>query len=473
VILLDNARHPDQIRQLLPGAAGCVVLVTSRDALTGLVARNGARSLSLDVLSPAEAEALLARVLDAPADEELARLCAYLPLALRIAAATLITTYGGAITAYVNVLRADDRLAALEVSDDPEAAVTAAFDLSYAALPEPERRMFRLLGLIPGADFTPETAAALAGVQDAVPLLATLSNAHLVEEHEGRYQCHDLLRLYALNLTSAEEREQATERLYRWYLSAVDSAARLLYPAMLRLDVPAGPDVVPDHDQALAWLDAERSNLVSAITQGTGPEVTRLADSLRGYFYLRMHVVDWLTVAEAGLKAAEAQGDLKAQAAAYFSLSDAAMRQGQRETAIAHSSRALVLAQQAEWPAGQATTLGNLGNIHFGAGELDQAAGFYRQALDLARRTGRLLGEANLVGNLGLISWQRGRLDEAAEQCVTALGLHGRTGSRHGEALNHGNLGEVRLRRPPLSREPRQPVSSSRSSRCTPKGAWT
>src|SRR5207302_939628 len=181
----------EQVRPLLPAGPGCLVLVTSRDPLGGLVARDGARLLNLDVLAPVEARALLVAVLGADrveaepdAVDELARLCAYLPLALRIAAANVTVHRNEKIAAYTARLRRSDRLAALAVHGDPQTAVRAAFDLSYVALPEPAQRLFGLLGLAPGSDVTIGAAAALAAttLQEAGQLLGSLARAGLISE---------------------------------------------------------------------------------------------------------------------------------------------------------------------------------------------------------------------------------------------------------------------------------------------------
>ncbi|MFB9332147.1 AfsR/SARP family transcriptional regulator, partial [Actinoplanes octamycinicus] len=168
LVVLDNANHPDQVRPLLPGDPGCVVLVTSRDQLTGLVARDGALGHRLGVLAADEARTLLEGLLGPARDAEarhldrLAELCGGLPLALRIAAANLTGNPHRPITAYLDRL-AEDRLAHLAVDGDPQTTVRAAFDLSYAALTPAARRLFRLLGLVPGPDIDAGAAAALAG----------------------------------------------------------------------------------------------------------------------------------------------------------------------------------------------------------------------------------------------------------------------------------------------------------------------
>ncbi|ANZ40952.1 hypothetical protein BBK82_38190 [Lentzea guizhouensis] len=288
LVLLDNAVSPDQVRPLLPGGPRCLVVVTGRDRMTGLVAMDGARAVKLDVLSPDDALELLARVLGAEriraepvAAAEFAKLCAYLPLALRIAAANLADRPGYGIDDYVDELREGNVLWALAVPGDEQTAVRAAFDLSYAALPEQARRLFRLLSLVPGTDAGTEAVAALAGTDpgQATRLLDRLAGAHLVELHApGRHSFHDLLRRYAAERTmeedTAAERESALRRLYDWYLNAVDGAARQLYPHMLRLPTPEltarTPAGVTGPAEASGWLDAER-NLVAAVAPRAPP----------------------------------------------------------------------------------------------------------------------------------------------------------------------------------------------------------
>jgi DNA-binding SARP family transcriptional activator len=459
LVLLDNAHHPDQVRPLLPGAPGCLVLVTSRDALTGLVARDGARGLRLDVLTPAEANDLLTYLLgvdrvhaEPAAVIELAELCAHLPLALRITAANLGEH---TVAEYCELLRAGNRLAALQVDGDEQAAVRAAFDLSYAALPDDARRLFRLLGLVPGPDVTVAAVAALAGVDEdtAAGLLTRLAAAHLVDHHNGRYGCHDLLRLYASERVEQEDsttdRDDALRRLYDWYLRTVDAAATLLYPQMRRLTLPpadggeAPGSVFTDNTQALAWLDAERHNLVAAVRHRPLPVVGLLADALRGYFWLRMYTVDWLTVANAGLVAAEASDDLTAQTGALLSLADANFRMGNYQQAIEFSTRALDSARQTGWAEGEAAALNNLGNLHVVSGQLLEAVDFHRTALELNQRIGRLPSQFNNLSNLAITYQHLGDLRTAYLRYAEALAISRKIGSPQAEAATLSDLGSV------------------------------
>jgi DNA-binding SARP family transcriptional activator len=460
LVLLDNVAGPDQVRPLLPAAPGCMVVVTGRDRMVGLVAMHGARQLTLGVLSPEDALELLSRVLGAErvhaeheAAAEFAELCVHLPLALRIAAANLADHPWRGIEDYVLELREGNLLAALAVHGDEQTAVRKAFDLSYAALPDAARRLFRLLSLVPGADVSTEAVAALAGVDPrrAGELLDRLAGAHLVEHHaSGRYRFHDLLRRYAAEQAEREEpdRDAALNRLYDWYLHAVDGAARLLYPHMLRLpvpeieaDLPAG---VTDPAAASNWLDTERANLVAAIRQaGPRPAAWLLADAMRGYFWMCMRCVDWQAAAEAGLAAADAAGEPRAQAAAQLSLADLNYRQGKALQAVRHHTHALLHARRDGWLEAQAAVHGNLGLVHRRSGRLAGAATRFERGLELSRAIGHPAGEAVALGNLGIVHWEMGRLAQAAEHHAEALRGHRRVGSRYGEALSLSHLGQA------------------------------
>jgi tetratricopeptide (TPR) repeat protein/transcriptional regulator with XRE-family HTH domain len=465
LIVLDNAHDSEQVRPLLPGTPGCVVVVTSRDRLAGLVATHGARRLTLDVLTPEEAVELLGKLVgrdrgaEPAATADLARLCANLPLALRVAVANLASYPDRSIGAYVADLRADDRLARLAVDDDPQAAVGAAFDVSYQRLTAEAQRLFRLLGLVPGPDVTIEAAAALAGAppRHTAGLLDRLVGANLVEARgPDRFAFHDLLRRYAEQRArlddDAPERDAAARRLLGWYLRGCDAAARRLYPQMLRLPAPADearPPAAVDDAAALAWLDAELPNLVAAVESAAGagaglPELAwRLADALRGYFWLRRCKVEWLAVTDSALAAVTSDGDPLAHAAVRLSLGDAHDAIGRQLDAIEHYTAALGAARQAGWLDGEAGILSNLGLVHWGRGELRTAADHQVQALALYRRTGRAAGQAITLGNLGLVHGELGQLRQAAADAARSLALHRELGNRGGEGSSLNVLGST------------------------------
>lgn len=225
LVVLDNVISSKQVRPLLPGSGSCTVIITSPDGLTGLAVTHGIGRLPLDVLPRDEAMALLARLLGpariAAEPEQaagLAGLCSCLPLALRIVAANLGDDQSQRIGEYLVAMRSGDRFAALEVAGDEQTGVRSAFGLSYDSLDPAAQMMFRLLGLMPGADISLEAAAVLAGTAvpagtalpagttvlagptaaSAAAVLDRLETAHLVEEHAaGRFAMHDLLRQYA------------------------------------------------------------------------------------------------------------------------------------------------------------------------------------------------------------------------------------------------------------------------------------
>lgn len=467
LVVLDDAATADQVRPLLPGSPGSLVLVTSRDRLSGLVARDGAYRLELGVFSEAEAHALLRTVLGeqrVAAEPEptsaLARACAYLPLALRVAAENLGQHPGRGIAEQVAGLLGGDRLAALEIDGDEQAGVRRAFDLSYRALGAPERELFRFLGLIPGPSFTVDAAAALAGagVEAVAVLVRRLVQVHVVGEDGDHYALHDLVRRYSAERAGADESaarlDVAVRRLFDHYLHTADRAAELLYPekASQRLPIPsAAPGTVvtplPDRTAALSWLDRELPNLLAAIrgSADNGPLRTAwlLADTLRGYFWMRHYQADWSEAARAALAAAEAAGEPRAQAASLLSLADAEAHRTSRSQAIPSMVRALRLCDESGWVQGQLTVLGKLGSAYLDTGQLREATDCLSRGLDLAERTGARYRAAVLLGILGRVHLQQGRHDSAADLFQQALDRFRALAARQGEAAALDALGEA------------------------------
>jgi tetratricopeptide (TPR) repeat protein/transcriptional regulator with XRE-family HTH domain len=468
LVLLDNAASAEQVRPLLPGSGGCLVLVTSRDLLAGLVANEGAHRLVLHILSRAEAHDLMTSRLGAERTEtehhavaQVAELCGHLPLALRIAAANLAARPTQRIADYAEQLRPRDRLTALAAPGDPHNAVSAVFDLSYSRIPDPARRLFRLVGLAPGPDVTAEAAGALAdiGAERAAPLLELLAGAHLVHEHApGRYTHHDLLRHYANHRAhheeSAKERHAARERLFSYYLTTIHAAAGLLYPAKERLALPTGPDrpaspPIRDQPEALAWLDDELPSLVAAIrhaaTRGPRPMAWLLADSLRGYFWLRRCTVEWLAVAETALEAAVADGDPRGQTAARLSLADAHVVICRHTEAIEQYRHALSTNEEQGSVGMQCAIMNNIGTVYLATGRPQEAADYHTRVLEICRRTEDHLGEAVQLGNLGAVYRTIGQLESAADHHRRALGIYRRLGDPMFEAGEQQELGYTYL----------------------------
>ncbi|MFD9699159.1 NB-ARC domain-containing protein [Lentzea sp. NPDC059081] len=273
LVVLDNARDADHVRPLLPGPSGCLVLITSRDRLTGLVVNEGMRQLALDVLSPAEAHALLVSRLGAArvgAADDLIRWCGGLPLALAIIAARAAQSPKLPLSALVAEL-ADERTR-LDTLDtgDATTSVRTVFQWSYQQLSASAARMFRLIGVHPGPDITVPAAASLAGW----PLAATresvreLVRANLLVEHvPGRFSCHDLVRVYAADRAEAEEtaksRLEAETRLFDHYVHTLAWIDREYNWGERRIDGFPDPrvtsEIFSDQPASVRWFDAEHA----------------------------------------------------------------------------------------------------------------------------------------------------------------------------------------------------------------------
>jgi tetratricopeptide (TPR) repeat protein len=464
LIVLDNAASAAQIRPLLPGKGGCLVLVTSRDRLDGLVARQGARRIDLGALTGAESVALLTRVLGervrAEPDDtaELAALCGGLPLALRIAAAHL-TGVPATIASYAAGLRTGDRVAQLAIAgDEASAGIEVAFDRSYAGLSTAARRLFRLAGLAPGADFTVDAVATLANVPPgrAEAVLDRLAQAHLVQRlAPRRYRFHDLIRCYAVHRCQAEDttvvRDGALLRLVRAYAGAATAAAGLLYPQLMRLHHPrvgAGAGQFIGHAEALAWFEAERANLVAAVRVAAPyrwPEVAHLAYAARGYLEHRRHLDDLMEMAHAGLAVATATGDGRGEASAWMSLAIAHGSRAEFDLARQEFLTALRTARRNGWPDIVAVAHNNLGVMYAQLGQLDEAARHYRGALAGYRRIGWDVGQGSCLTSLGNVCYRRGQLTDAVGYQTEAMELADRIGAVGVAAIARENLARACL----------------------------
>ncbi|MEV4297047.1 tetratricopeptide repeat protein [Microbispora rosea] len=463
LVVLDNARDVEQVRPLLPGSPNCLVVVTSRDQMSGLVAIDGGCPLTLGLLSASEGRELVVRRLGAEragaeprAVDEIVAQCAGLPLALAVVAARAVMNPQFSLATLARELRAVQGGLDAFHGGDPATQVRTVFSWSYRTLSAEAARLFRLLALHPGPDIGVGAAACLAGAaEDRVrPLLAELSRAHLISEHmPGRYTFHDLLRLYAAERNREEdgedERAGAVQRLYDHYVQATNVAAGLLYPNMIRLPSTAPPTgrVPVGRGGALAWLDAEHMNLVAAVTHaeeyGQRAAAWRLADGLRGYFARRRHSVHWFAVAEAGLSAARAEGDLQAQAALHLSTAHAYNVTARRRQALAHLGRALDLSRRVGWREGHAIALTNIGSVQMDLGRLEEAKTSLLRSLDLRRQGGHDGNDAMTHNNLGELERMRGRLGAATRHLDRAMEEWRRLGLSVGLVTTLETIGQV------------------------------
>jgi DNA-binding SARP family transcriptional activator len=463
LIVLDNARDEQQVRPLLPASPTCLVIVTSRSPLAGLVAADGARPVALDVLSDPEARQLLARRLgerrvsaEPAAVTELASLCGRLPLALAIAAARAAAHPRRPLASLAAELR--DRRSRLAALDAGEAAtsIRAVFSWSCRGLSPPAARMFRLLSLHPGPDVTVAAAASLAGAsaEAAGDLLRELARAGLLAEPAaGRFTCHDLLRAYAAGQVCAAEtpqqRRSALTGLIRYYLAAAAAATQALFPGdghhRARPPVRGLPTVrMGGMAASRDWLDAERASLVAVTTRAADgwPGYTiRLAEVLYRYLEDAAHFRDSQTVCAAALRAARHTGDVTARAGSLRSLARIDIRQGDVGRAARRARQAWQLYRDLANSRGQAQTLLILGHIEWRTGRPPQSVRRLRQALAIFREIGDRSGESKVLANLGLVVGALGHLDEAAGYQREALAIGQRAGNRADQALARCQLG--------------------------------
>jgi DNA-binding SARP family transcriptional activator/transcriptional regulator with XRE-family HTH domain len=332
LIVLDNAHNAEQARPLLPGSPECLVLVTSRNRLTGLAAE-GVHLMTLGVLTEAESHDLLALYLGAgrtAADpmviSELINLCGRLPLALCDSAARAVARPGLPLAALVSELRdARRRLDALETGE-PVTSVRMAFSWSRARLGDQASHMFRLLGVYPGPDITVPTAANLAGLspRQAYLALAELCDEHLLTEHlPGRYTCHDLLRSYAAEEASIREDQaglrDAMQRVLDYYLHASVAASVFLCPRQAEVtQTTPRPGVTLEEiggpRQAADWFENERHVLFAMIRQaaedGYAPYAWELPWAAGWYFRGEDYWRRLAVAQESALAVATRLGDL-------------------------------------------------------------------------------------------------------------------------------------------------------------------
>ncbi|RAG81661.1 transcriptional regulator, SARP family protein [Streptacidiphilus pinicola] len=469
LIVLDNAREAEQVRPLLPGSDSCLVLVTSRNRLPGLVALDGAVPLALDVLPREEALELLARRLgpepvmaQTEAAEELIELCARLPLALNIAAARAADHPGTPLGVWADELRgAGARLDLLSAGND-HADVRAVLSWSYRALDPQAARLFRLLGLHPGPHIRPAAAAALAGLppQRTRRLLESLHHAHLLAAPDrDRYTFHDLLRAYAVEQLadhdSAQEQSEATLRMLDHYLHTTHHAGSLAYAddsAWQPLDPepPAAgvtPQALTDRGQALAWYRDEQPVLqsitVRAHQAGFDDHAWRLAGTQMPYLLKSGLWQQWQEVGEIALAAAERTADLARQAHAHRWLGQVHRSQGRQPEAHRELRRAYELFSTLGDRTRQGRTQLDIAIAHGEQQAYADALAEGRRALELFEEIDDLSGQALSLNTVGWYLTFLGRPREALPYCRRALELSRRAGNLPAQASIWHSIGFV------------------------------
>jgi DNA-binding SARP family transcriptional activator len=465
LIVLDNAADAAQVRPLLPGSGGCLVIVTSRSKLAGLVATDGAIPMSLGVLTETEACGLLAGILGADrvaaepeAAGELIGACGRLPLALAITAAQAATSPGLPLDTLAAELAATgDRLDALQAAGDPLASVRAALECSYRHLGADAARMLRLLGMHAGPDISVAAAASLAALPrpQAARHLAELADASLIaQDSDGRCSLHDLVRLYAAEQAqradSEADRHAAICRMLDHYVHTGHAADRLLNPERKPIAVIApSPGTVPerlaDDRAATSWLEDEHRVLIAAashaVTHGQDARAWTIAWTLQDYFFYRGHWHDQMAVSTTALLAATRLGDLTLQAKTHYYLAQAANRLGRYDDAYSHYRHSLDLYGQVGDGIGQANAHTGLSLLLNHLGQSARAAEHARQALERYTAGGHLAGRAHALNNLGWNLVHLGDYEQALAYCQQALALSRETGDRQTEAATLDTLG--------------------------------
>jgi tetratricopeptide (TPR) repeat protein/transcriptional regulator with XRE-family HTH domain len=461
LLLLDDAASHEQIRPLLPGTAGSLVLVTSRRRLTAL---DASAVISLGAFPAAEAATLLVRLAARPglrardaAVAEISRLCGYLPLAIGMLASQL--RHHPAWTAAglaADLAASRDRLALMHAEN---LSVAAAFSLSYAELTPGPQQLFRRLGLVPGPTVDAHTAAALddASLDTTRGHLQELYDQHLITEPAAdRFQLHDLLREHARALSAADDpsdRAAATGRLLDYYLHSALAAGQHL-PAGDPYADPLPPARPPEcappistPGQATTWLEAERANLQAAVgyaaASGRPRHAMLIPAAMAGFLGTRGYWDQALAVTHTALAAARQADDRPGQARALMLLWGPQFRTDDRAGAVASSRQALALYRDLHHPVGQANALHSLAVLHQVAGEYPAAAAYLQQALALYSGLGNRSGQAGVVTSLGVMQQETGDYRAAADSLRQALALYRDLDEPVGQAWALSNLADV------------------------------
>jgi tetratricopeptide (TPR) repeat protein/transcriptional regulator with XRE-family HTH domain len=464
LLILDDAAGSEQVRPLLPGTGGSLVLITSRRRLSAL---EDATTISLDTLPPQEAAGLLVRLAIRPglssADpgvREITRLCGYLPLAIGMLARQLYHHPAWTVAGRAAELAAAvDRLELLATEN---VSVAAAFDLSYADLTEDQQRLFRRLGLHPGAGVDAYAAAALDGTGLAAArrgLEALYDQYLLTEPAPGRYRMHDLIRAHARALAGRldpdDDRDQATGRLLDYYQHASALADALLArqartaPAAVHAVTAAAP-ALGNHEQALAWARAERASLLAcldhATTTGQHARIIALTTGIAG---LLRHDGPWaeaITRHVTAVQAARRVGERPSQANALTNLGDVRRLADDCPGAVRDLEQGLGIYRDLGDRLGQATALNILGIARRLTHDYPGAVRDLEEALSIHRDVGDRLGQATALTNLGISRFMADDYPGAAQDLEEALGIYRDLGDRLGQATALTYLADLRQR---------------------------
>ncbi|WP_405657130.1 BTAD domain-containing putative transcriptional regulator [Streptomyces sp. NBC_00079] len=465
LIVLDNARDSQHVRPLLPGSCTCLVVITSRTQLRGLVATHGAAPLILGPLSEAESREVLARHLgqdrtaaEPEAVDAIVEFCHRLPLALAVIAARAATLPGFSLASIAAELRADHDSLDAFADDDPYTDLRTVFSWSLDGLGPEAARLLRLLSLHPGPDLSASAAASLAALppRRTTTLLAKLADAHLmIRPLPNRFVFHDMLKIYASEQLQdhddADTRAAAVRRLLDHYVHGAHAATTALTPDRIDAapDAPAEPGVelepLTDPASAAAWLERELPVLLATVERagstGYPDRAWLLAQTLELYLDRRGRWQDQIDIQSIAVDAALALQDRRREAKARRALGFAYGRLAQDDRAHTELQEAMALFTGLGDQGGQARTHRSLAFLANVRDDHDAALRHYAQALDLYRAVGNCTGQALVLNETGWTHILNGAYQQAVAVCAKAVALHQGSGDATGEAAAWDSLG--------------------------------
>jgi DNA-binding SARP family transcriptional activator/Tfp pilus assembly protein PilF len=465
LLVLDNARHVDQVRPLLPGSATCFVIITSRVRMGGLIARDQAVTMRLDPLTTAESLRLLADRLgedrvraELAAAIELVNWCGNIPLALTIVAARALEDSHIALSELTDQLRHGRRLDAFDTEDSADGNLRTVYSWSYQALSANAATLFADLARHPGPNFSGEAAGAIAGLPypEVQVHLAELTRTHLLDRLSAhRYRFHDLLRAYAHELPSRSDTAQAARRALDWYLHSAVNAGLTLRPhrapvSLEELSPAVTPKSFGSYPEALAWCEEEHGNLMAAMraaqAQGLPGHGWRIALALWSFYYITKRREDWLAASELGWRYAREAGDQLAEGAILASLGTALCESRRYDEALDRYAQALVHHRAVDDHDREASTLNSVAVVHGERGHFAEARAAFNEAREAYARVGNLQGEGLSLSNMALCFLELGEPEEAMAYNRKALAVYRELGDRYCEAICLANIAEVHVK---------------------------
>jgi tetratricopeptide (TPR) repeat protein/DNA-binding SARP family transcriptional activator len=460
IVILDDVPGPDVIRAALPVTGDCLILVTTRRRLPGMA---DASPLILDVLPPDDAVRLFTQTAgpenarDPTAVVEVARLCGFLPFAIRLTACRLRQDHPATLPDIIEEL---SELRGRRIAIGPGGReIMSAFESSYEALSDSQRTFFRRLGLNPCPDFTLHAAMSLGGGSpiEAEGMIASLIDHHLLERAQGqRFHFHDLIRAYAAFLADRDdansEHRHAVRRLLDYYIYAADRADRVLYPHRRRSAAPVSTSHAATHsirtrDKALTWLESEWRNILHMVRFADEHEWKRqcvqLAHILAEFLETRGYWDEAIGCHTRALQACRDLDDLLGIVQISLDLSFVNQQRGRYEEAFHHAEEALTISRSLADRGGEAAALDRMGEIHRHSARFRQALAHFQEAMVLYQQISDLKGVADTLDHAGIACWYLGRYTEALDHLSGALQRFRTVGDRRGEAKALNNIGAV------------------------------